>query len=356
MALINPLNFASLLNRPEVSPSLEDVAYLAGLTVLVTGAGGSIGSELCRQTIRAGAAKVIMLDHSECGLHALMLQLADEAVPIEALPMVADVRDVWRLREVFQTYRPDMVLHAAAYKHVPLMETCPVEAVMTNVEGTVRVITEALAVGCRRIVFISTDKAVHPASIMGATKRLAELWVQDKACESQQAIVAVRFGNVLGSSGSVVQRFQQQVARGGPVTVTHPDMMRYFMTVREAASLVLTAGGLGRGGELFLLDMGDPMRIMDLAQRVAQAMGRHLQDVGVQITGLRPGERLEEHLLEEGAWMEATRHPKISLVKGNEAAWLGRAVYERIRMAIAHNDAARVRKMLMELATAAVRS
>ncbi|RUL87109.1 polysaccharide biosynthesis protein [Tautonia sociabilis] len=289
--------------------------FLSGKGVLVTGAAGSIGSEICRQALAFGPRRIVLLDTNENGLFYLERELRGLAPGTVIVPVVASVRDACRLRLVLDEHRPEVVFHAAAHKHVPMMEANPAAAVANNVLGTRTVVDEAIRAGVEAMVLISTDKAVNPTSVMGATKRLAELYVQSRASRSGTRLVAVRFGNVLGSNGSVVPTFQEQIRRGGPVTVTHPEMTRYFMTIPEASQLVLQAGALGRGGEIFVLDMGRPVRIVDLARDLIRLSGLSDGDIEIAYTGLRPGEKLFEELHGPGEPLDATRHPKIFVAR-----------------------------------------
>lgn len=292
---IRPVTMADLLGRREVETDLAAAAeYLAGRRVLVTGAGGSIGSELCRQVAHMGPAQLVMLDRDESGLHAVQLSLTHTALLDDRNLVVADIRDERRVNDVFAEYRPEVVFHAAALKHLPLLEMHPWEAVKTNIHGTLNVLRAASAHGVDRFVNVSTDKAADPASVLGYSKRITERLT---AAEGQQApgtFLSVRFGNVLGSRGSVLTTFRDQIANGGPVTVTHPDVTRYFMTIEEAVQLVVQAGALGRSGEALVLDMGTPVRIADVAQRLVES-AEH--PVDVVYTGLRRGEKLHEQLL-----------------------------------------------------------
>jgi len=310
---IRDLRLCDLLERGTVQTDLAQVAQLvAGKTVLVTGAGGSIGSELVRQVIGFSPEQVVALDHDETHLHdALSRWEGDVAVRLE----LADVRDEPRIRAVFARYRPDVVFHAAAHKHVPILERCPDEAAKTNVLGTEILVRAAVDHAAEQFVLISTDKAVNPTSIMGASKRLAEMLVQVESRRVRRPrFSAVRFGNVLGSRGSVVPTFTRQIQAGGPVTVSHPSMERYFMTVDEAVQLVLQAAALSEGGEVFVLDMGDPVRILDLAHRLIRLAGLVPgKDIAVEITGIRPGERFSEQLAVEP--LEPTTHGKILMAR-----------------------------------------
>jgi FlaA1/EpsC-like NDP-sugar epimerase len=302
-------------------------ALLRGKRVLVTGAGGSIGSELCRQVLRLGPAELVILGHGENSVFSICQELQDSlqgmsagkhdgVSPAPPYPVIrtaiADVRFAGRLHTVWAEHRPQIVFHAAAHKHVPLMEEHPAEAVTNNVLGTANVLAAATAAGVERFVLISSDKAVRPTSVMGATKRVAELLVRRAAAETGRPYVAVRFGNVLGSRGSVVLTFQQQIARGGPVTVTDPQMRRFFMTIPEAVQLVLQAAALGEGGEVFMLEMGEPVKIVDLARDMIALSGlEEGRDIDIVYTGLRPGEKLFEELFVAGEEYTPTPHPRI---------------------------------------------
>ena len=290
--------------------------FLHGRLVLVTGAAGSIGSEICRQVLAFRPERLILLDHSENGLFFIERELRVPAGQTEVVPCVASITDAARLRDVFARYRPDVIFHAAAHKHVPMMEANPGEAVKNNVFGTRTLVDEAIRSGVEAFVMISTDKAVNPTSIMGVCKRLAEMYVQARSVQASTRLVTVRFGNVLGSNGSVVPLFKEQIHRGGPVTVTHPEMIRYFMTIPEAARLVLQAGTLGRGGEIFVLDMGDPVRILDLARDLIRLSGlKEGKDIEIVFSGLRPGEKLYEELYDQHEEGLPTPHPKIFLAR-----------------------------------------
>jgi FlaA1/EpsC-like NDP-sugar epimerase len=309
-----------LLGRTPVQLDVAGLAELfSGQTVLVTGAGGSIGSELCRQIARFGVARLVCVDVSEYAIYQLEQELREAHPQMHGLYYTANVRERDRLGAIAARHRPAVVFHAAAYKHVPLMEEGnEIEALRTNVLGTLNAARVAGECGARRFVLISTDKAVNPTNVMGASKRLAELAVQATAAECPGTqYVSVRFGNVLGSSGSVVPLFTSQIARGGPVTVTHPEIVRYFMTIPEAAQLVLQAGLMGRSGQIFVLDMGEPMKIAELARVLIRLSGKTEQEIPITYTGLRPGEKLYEELLADDETTEPTPHPKLRVAKSS---------------------------------------
>jgi FlaA1/EpsC-like NDP-sugar epimerase len=295
---LREVDIADLLRRRPIEVKPHAGLYLHGKTVLVTGAGGSIGSELCRQLARSHVANLVLLGHGENSVFDAANQLRAAYPQLVMHSVIADVRDTARMDAVFRQWHPHVVFHAAAHKHVPLMEQHPEEAVTNNVVGTWAVVNASLRYGVERFVLISTDKAVAPSSIMGASKRVAERIVRHAALQHEKPFVAVRFGNVLGSRGSVVPFFKEQIARGGPVTVTHPDMRRFFMTIPEAVYLVLKAGGLARPGDLFVLNMGEPVHIVNLAQDLMRLSGIPPGEVPIEFSGLRPGEKLEEVLWE----------------------------------------------------------
>jgi FlaA1/EpsC-like NDP-sugar epimerase len=312
------IELEDLLGRTPVQLDEEGLAdLLSGQTVMVTGAGGSIGSELCRQVARFGVAQLVCVDVSEYAVYQLEQELREAHPQMRGSYYTANVREIERLRAIALRHRPAVVLHAAAYKHVPLMEELnEIEALRTNVLGTLNAARVAGECGARRFVMISTDKAVNPTNVMGSSKRLAELMVQGAASQfAQTQYVSVRFGNVLGSSGSVVPLFTAQIARGGPVTVTHPEIVRYFMTIPEAAQLVLQAGLMGRSGQIFVLDMGEPVKIVELARMLIRLSGKTEQEIPISFTGLRPGEKLYEELLADDETTETTPHPKLRVAK-----------------------------------------
>ncbi len=290
--------------------------------VLVSGAGGSIGSELCRQIVRFGPKRLLLLERAENSLFFVHRELTQRHADVEIIPLVADVADSERLRAIFGDERPEVVFHAAAHKHVPMMEWNPGEAVKNNVLGTKAIADVSHAFGVSAFVMISTDKAVNPTSVMGATKRMAELYIQALSERSETRFTAVRFGNVLDSAGSVVPIFRDQIKRGGPVTVTHPEMCRYFMTIPEACQLVLQAGSMGTGGEIFILDMGEPVKIVDLARDLISLSGlKPDHDIDIVFSGIRPGEKLFEELSVQAENAAKTRHPKIFVGKLQPSAW-----------------------------------
>ncbi|MEZ7775054.1 nucleoside-diphosphate sugar epimerase/dehydratase [Granulicatella sp. 20925_1_45] len=288
---------------------------LRGKKILVTGAGGSIGSEICRQVAKFKPKEIVILGHGENSIYQLNMELVGKySQHFTITPVIADVQDRKRIFEVMDKYKPDVVYHAAAHKHVPLMELNPREAVKNNILGTRNVAEAASHARVKAFVMVSTDKAVNPPNIMGATKRLCEMIVQDMATRSEYTkFVAVRFGNVLGSRGSVIPLFKKQIAEGGPITVTHPDIVRYFMTIPEAAQLVIQAGALARGGEIFVLDMGQPVKIVDLAKNLIRLSGYDEGDIEIKFTGLRPGEKMYEELLNEGEVNPKQVFPKIHI-------------------------------------------
>ena len=306
------IDVLDLLGRAPVdldTPELQ--RFLAGKRVLVTGAGGSIGSEICRQIMKFCPGRLALLDRAENSLFEIDQELRHRWVGADVLPCVADVCDATRIDHVFTSQRPQVVFHCAAHKHVPMMEHNAGEAVKNNVFGTKTVADAAIAHAAHAFVLVSTDKAVNPTSVMGATKRVAELYVQSLTA-SRTRFVSVRFGNVLGSSGSVVPIFRRQIEAGGPVTVTHPDMKRYFMTIPEASQLVMQAGAIGRGGEIFVLDMGEPVRILDLATAMIRRCGLSPgADIQIKFTGVRPGEKLYEELAGDDEQTRPTGHAKI---------------------------------------------
>lgn len=306
-----------LLGRDPIRLELDRIrSFIEGKRVLVTGAAGSIGSEICRQVCRFNPARIILFDNSESPLFTIHRELAGSYPHLRHTPVIGDIRDMARIEGVFDNCLPQVVFHAAAYKHVPLMEDNSAEAANNNVRGTKVVAEAANRFQVESFVMISTDKAVNPTNVMGASKRAAELVVQSLARHSRTRFVTVRFGNVLGSAGSVIPIFKDQIANGGPVTVTHPEVTRFFMSIPEASQLVLQAGSMGAGGEIYLLDMGEPVRIVTLAEQLIQLSGFiPYEDIEIQFTGLRPGEKLYEELLIDGEGVQPTSHEKIMVAR-----------------------------------------
>ncbi|MDX9738584.1 MAG: nucleoside-diphosphate sugar epimerase/dehydratase, partial [Azonexus sp.] len=357
---LRELDIDDLLGRESVTPDPVLLAqHIASKTVLVTGAGGSIGSELCRQILAVGPDRLLLIEQSEFALYAihqeLETRLAGSATVL--VPLLASVQDAERMHEILSTWHPDTVYHAAAYKHVPLVEHNPAAGIKNNVLGTLRTAQAAVANGVSDFVLISTDKAVRPTNVMGASKRLAEMALQALAASTTGTRFSmVRFGNVLGSSGSVVPKFRQQIREGGPVTLTHPEVSRYFMTIPEAAQLVIQAGAMARGGDVFVLDMGQPVKIIDLARRMIELSGLTVKDeqypegdIAIEITGLRPGEKLYEELL-IGDNPKPTRHPRIMKAHEEFIPW---AEFEpklaALELALNVNDVGCIRLMLQQL-------
>ena len=341
-----------LLGREPVELDKEGIAgFLRGKRVLVTGAGGSIGSELCRQVCGYGPTELVMLEQAENPLFAIDGELRGRYPELKLVPIIADICDTKRLDDVFGTCRPEVVFHAAAYKHVPMMELNPGEAIKNNSIGTAKVANVADAVGCEVMVMISTDKAVNPTSVMGATKRVAEIYVQAMARKSKTRFVAVRFGNVLGSAGSVIPIFERQIAEGGPVTVTHPDMERFFMTIPEACQLVTQAASMAEGGEIFVLDMGEPVKIVNLARDMIRLSGfTEGRDIEITFTGVRPGEKLYEELAMDVEGVDKTLHPKIFIGKLEPYSWEKvQSIYDSLATVTETREMFAVRDKLSEL-------
>ena len=324
---IREIKIEDLLGRSEVKISMEEiVANFRGKTILVTGAAGSIGSELCRQLATFGIRELILYDNGETPMHNLRLELEERYPELKFIPVIGDVRIPARLDFVFRTYHPQVVFHAAAYKHVPLMEENPCEAVLVNVAGTRNVADKCIEYDAEKMVMISTDKAVNPTNVMGCTKRLAEIYVQSLGLSIEQGhtqgktrFVTTRFGNVLGSNGSVIPRFREQIAKGGPVTVTHPDITRFFMTIPEACRLVMEAATMSTGNQIFVFDMGESVKIAHLARRMIELAGFEPdKDIKIEYTGLRPGEKLYEEVLSNKENTEPTLHDQIRIAKVRE--------------------------------------
>jgi FlaA1/EpsC-like NDP-sugar epimerase len=347
---LRTVDIADLLRRPQLHGQSGSPDYLHGATVLITGAGGSIGSELARQVAYAGPARLVILGHGENSIFDIAGQLRQRFPTVAVEAVIADVRDRDRILRVFRSASPDIVFHAAAHKHVPLMEDNAAEAVTNNIGGTRNVVDAAVAVGVQRFVMVSTDKAAAPSNMMGASKRVAELIVQRAARKHERAFVVVRFGNVLGSRGSVVPIFKAQIERGGPVTVTHPDVRRYFMTIPEAVHLILQAGGIGQGSELFVLDMGEPVLLRDMAADMIRLSGLDESEVPIVFTELQPGEKLHEILWEDDASVEPTARGDIRRV--HESAVVDDAALDdvigRLLDAAARDDHDRIARAFRE--------
>ncbi|MEX1358631.1 MAG: nucleoside-diphosphate sugar epimerase/dehydratase [Gaiellaceae bacterium] len=347
---IRPVQVEDVLGREPVEVDLQLVAsYLDGETVLVTGAGGSIGAELCRQISRLGPSRIVLVENSEAALFEIERELVDERGYTAAAPVLGDVKDRAKLRQVFEKYRPGVVFHAAAYKHVPLLEANPLECVRNNIVATRVVADAAVEWGVKRFVLVSSDKAASPKNLMGQSKAVCE-WIVEAYGQREDVetrFVAVRFGNVLGSSGSVIPIFRKQIERGGPVTVTHPEMTRFFMTIPEASALVVQAGAMD-GGRVFVLDMGEPVKILELARNMIQLSGKRPDvDVAIDFVGVRPGEKLHEELWNEGETVTVTAHPKIMAATRQpvEPAWLEEELDELERLADAGETLALVARL-----------
>lgn len=348
---LREVNIEDLLGRDQVQVNLEEIlGYVKGRTVLVTGGGGSIGSEICRQLAKHEVGRLVIVDIYENNAYEIQQELLRDYPGLALKVLIASVRNTHRIHEIMETYRPAVVYHAAAHKHVPLMEDSPNEAVKNNVFGTLKTARAAARYGAQRFVLISTDKAVNPTNIMGASKRICEMVIQTLNKKYATDFVAVRFGNVLGSNGSVIPLFKKQIAAGGPVTVTHPDVIRYFMTIPEAVALVLQAGAYAKGGEIFVLDMGEPVQIVDLAENLIRLSGyRAGEDIEIRFTGLRPGEKLYEELLMEEEGLQDTQNRLIHIGKPlefDEERFL--LQLEELKDA-ADQDSARIRRMVREI-------
>jgi FlaA1/EpsC-like NDP-sugar epimerase len=358
---LREVDIADLLRREPTTLKEELIgATIGGRIVLVTGAGGSIGREICRQVSRWGPSELILLGHGENSIFESLLEFHETFSGLPIRPVICDVRDKERLMEVFQQHKPQVVFHAAAHKHVPLMETNVEEAVTNNILGTRNIVEVCSAFNVQRLVMISTDKAIRPVNVMGATKRMAEMLVLDAAHAQNKPFSVVRFGNVLGSRGSVVPLFKRQIAKGGPITITHPDMRRYFMTIPEAVYLVLQAASLGEGGETFVLDMGEQVRILDLAEDLIRLSGLEPgKDIEIVFTGIRPGEKLSEDLWDERCQFKPTGHPELFCLEepqNLEGDRLSSVVDELIRLARKGDSTGIIAKMDAVIPDAAVRS
>ena len=326
-SVVREIKIEDLLGRDEIKISLQEIeANFKGKTILVTGAAGSIGSELCRQLATFGVEHLVMFDNAETPMHNIRLELEERFPKLKFTPIIGDVRIVARLNYVFQAFKPQVVFHAAAYKHVPLMEENPCEAVLVNVCGSRNVTDMCLKYDVEKMVMISTDKAVNPTNIMGCTKRLAEIYVQSLGLALEQGakkgrtrFVTTRFGNVLGSNGSVIPRFREQIAKGGPITVTHPDITRFFMTIPEACRLVMEAATMSTGNQIYVFDMGESVKINTLAKRMIELAGLTLgKDIDIEYTGLRPGEKLYEEVLSNAENTDPTSHDRIRVAHVRE--------------------------------------
>jgi FlaA1/EpsC-like NDP-sugar epimerase len=349
---IREVTLEDLIGREEVILDQEGISrFISGKRILVTGAGGSIGSELVRQIGRFRPEAIGLLDFSEYNLYQVEMDCRRRLLHTEVHPYLADIRDRELMGRIFSDFKPHTVFHAAAYKHVPMQEYHPREAFRTNVLGTKNVSEAALESQVERFVLVSTDKAVRPTNVMGATKRLAEMLTQSINGSQRTRFMAVRFGNVIGSSGSVIPLFQQQLARGGPLTVTHPEVTRYFMSIPEAAQLILQAGAMGEGGEIFILDMGKPIKVVELARDLIRLNGLEPdRDIAIEFIGLRPGEKLYEELITEGEGIVPTGHKKIMVLRGTveDRDRLRQNIEEMSQVSrIGENDA--IRKKLQDI-------
>jgi len=349
---IREIRIEDLLGREHIELNRKEIEeYLSNKKVLVTGSGGSIGSELCRQILKIDPRQLILYERVENELFHLEMELLETFPGAPYVTILGDILDRKRLEDVLRDYRPDVVFHAAAYKHVPMMEAHPLEAIKNNILGTKNVAEVSTQWGVEKFVMISTDKAVNPVNVMGATKRLAELICQGMNQNQTTLYVVVRFGNVLNSAGSVIPLFKEQIAKGGPLTVTHPEATRYFMSIPEATQLVMQAGAMGKGGEIYVLDMGEPVRIMDLATDMIRLMGLRLgEDIDIICSGLRPGEKVHEELVTEEEAVEPTRHEKIMAVKSPPFDWMD--LQRKIEVMLKEMDqypTEKIKKLLMTM-------
>ena len=349
---LRALDIEDLIGRPEITISKDDVQEkVHGKRILITGAGGSIGSELSRQIASFEPASLVLFEQNENNLHHILLDIRSKFPALPLVGILADILHEKKREQVFAQHRPQMVFHAAAYKHVPLMEANPNDAARNNIIGTAKVLLSAIQHHAEEFVLISTDKAVYPAGIMGATKRIAEMVVQYYAPKVSTRLLTVRFGNVLESSGSVVPLFRNQIRQGGPVTVTDPDVKRYFITIHEAVQLVLQATVMGKGGEVFVLDMGEPYKILDLAKTMITLSGyTPNRDIPIRFVGLRPGEKMVEALFEKGEEIKSTSHSKISIAKNGKVSYDIPPYLERLVATIEHDaPPEKIRLLLKEL-------
>ncbi|MCX7817484.1 MAG: polysaccharide biosynthesis protein [Syntrophales bacterium] len=346
---IREVSLVDLLGREEIILDQGRIRrFIKDKRVLITGAGGSIGSDLVRQVLNFNPSAIGLLDFSEYNLYRIELECKRNSGKTKIYPYLADIRHLETIEKIYSFFSPDIVFHAAAYKHVPMQELHPHEAVNTNILGTINVATAAVNQGVESFILVSTDKAVRPTNVMGATKRVAEMIIQALNRNNGTRFMAVRFGNVIGSSGSVIPLFQEQIARGGPVTVTHPEVMRYFMSIPEATQLILQAGSMGEGGEIFILDMGRPVKILDIARDLIRLNGLTPgEDIAIEFIGMRPGEKLYEELITEGEGISPTEHPKVFVLKGAmpDANALFALISELLEIARSF-DAARLRHQL----------
>ena len=357
---VRPIKIEDLLGRPEININLSQVAdEFRDKVILVTGAAGSIGSELCRQLAHMGIKKLVMFDSAETPLHNVRLEFEKNYPDLDFVPVIGDVRVVERVRMVFELYHPQIVFHAAAYKHVPLMEENPCEAVLVNVTGSRQVADMAVEYDAEKMIMVSTDKAVNPTNVMGCSKRLAEIYVQSLGCairdgkvKGRTKFITTRFGNVLGSNGSVIPRFKEQIENGGPVTVTHPDIIRFFMTIPEACRLVMEAATMGEGNEIFVFEMGKAVKIVDLATRMIELAGyRPGEDIKIEFTGLRPGEKLYEEVLSDKENTIPTENKKIMIAKVRRYEYADildtYAEFEKLSRAVKIMDTVRLMKKVV---------
>jgi FlaA1/EpsC-like NDP-sugar epimerase len=346
---IKKINIEDLLERDEIKLDIEKISKeIIGKRILISGAAGSIGSEMVRQVAKFSPAKLLLVDQAESPLYHIELELADNFKNLDYEVIICDITNEIRMRKIFETFCPDVIYHAAAYKHVPMMENNPVEAIITNVEGTKLIADLSVEFRSEKFVMISTDKAVNPTSIMGASKRIAEIYTQSLNKKGVTKFITTRFGNVLGSNGSVIPLFREQIEKGGPVTITHPDVTRYFMTIPEACQLVLEAGSIGHGGEIFIFDMGKSVKILDLAKKMIKLSRLTLgKDIQIVFTGLRPGEKLYEELLNDSENNLPTHHPQIMIAKVQELdpETVKKDISELMELRLTHDNFKIVSKM-----------